>query len=56
MSVPAAWPQVFDFFDTPLVIEPWPAQPSSHAVLYRIRQFDERFGLTMGSLGLGVPQ
>jgi hypothetical protein len=31
MSVPAAWPQVLDFFGTPLVIEPSPGQLSSDA-------------------------
>jgi hypothetical protein len=25
MIVPPAWPEVMDFFGTPLVIEPWPA-------------------------------
>jgi hypothetical protein len=27
MIVPSTWPQVLDFFGTPLVIEPWPAFP-----------------------------
>jgi len=46
MSVPLAWPQVLDFFGTPLVIEPSPGQLSSDAGLLPIRQFDERIGLT----------
>ncbi len=29
MSIPAPWPQVLDFFGTPLVIEPSPGQLSS---------------------------
>src|SRR5262249_24585307 len=33
MSIPAAWPQVLDFFGTPLVIEPSPGQLSSEALL-----------------------
>ena len=46
MSRPAVWPQVLDFFGTPLVIEPSPGQLSSDAGLLPIRQFDERVGLT----------
>src|SRR5436309_11565613 len=46
MSVPAAWPQVLDFFGTPLVIEPSPGQLASDAGLLPIRQFDQRIGLT----------
>ena len=46
MSVPSAWPQVLDFFGTPLVIEPSAGQLSSGAGLLPIRQFDERVGLT----------
>jgi hypothetical protein len=46
MSIPLAWPQVLDFFGTPLIIEPSPGQLSSDAGLLRIRQFDERVGLT----------
>jgi hypothetical protein len=46
MSIPTAWPQVLDFFGTPLVIEPSPGQLSSDAGLLPIRQFDERIGLT----------
>jgi hypothetical protein len=45
MSVPAAWPQVLDFFGTPLAIEPSPGQLSSDAGLLPIRQFDQRVGL-----------
>jgi hypothetical protein len=46
MSVPAAWPQVLNFFGTPLVIEPSAGQLSSDAGLLPIRQFDDRVGLT----------
>jgi hypothetical protein len=46
MSIPAAWPQILDFFSTPLVIEPSPGQLSSDAGLLPIRQFDQRIGLT----------
>src|SRR5215471_13026822 len=46
MSIPSAWPQVLDFFGTPLIIEPSPGQLSSDAGLLPIRQFDERVGLT----------
>jgi hypothetical protein len=46
MSRPAAWPQVLDFFGTPLVIEPSAGQLSSDAGLLPIRQFDGRIGLT----------
>ena len=46
MSIPAAWPQVLDFFGTPLVIEPSAGQLSGDAGLLPIRQFDQRIGLT----------
>jgi hypothetical protein len=46
MSIPLAWPQVLDFFGTPLVLEPSPGQLSSDAGLLPIRQFDQRVGLT----------
>ena len=46
MSIPAAWPQVLDFFGTPLVIEPSVGQLSGDAGLLPIRQFDDRTGLT----------
>src|SRR5947209_4633764 len=46
MSIPADWPQVLDFFGSPLVIEPSPGQLSSDAGLLSIRQFDQRIGLT----------
>ena len=46
MSVPSAWPQVLDFFGTPLVIEPSSGQLSSDAGLLPIRQFDQRIGFT----------
>ena len=46
MSIPAAWPQVLDFFGTPLVIEPSPGPLSSDAGLLPVRQFDQRLGLT----------
>jgi len=46
MSIPVAWPQILDFFGTPLVIEPASGQLSSDAGLLPVRQFDERLGLT----------
>jgi hypothetical protein len=46
MSVPPAWPQVLDFFGTPLVLEPPPGQLSGDAGLLPVRQFDQRIGLT----------
>jgi hypothetical protein len=46
MSIPTAWPQVLNFFGTPLVIEPSPGQLSGDAGLLPIRQFDQRIGLT----------
>jgi hypothetical protein len=46
MSIPSAWPQVLDFFGTPLVIEPSAGQLSSDAGLLPLRQFDQRIGLT----------
>jgi hypothetical protein len=46
MSIPPAWPQVLDFFGTPIVIEPSPGRFSSDAGLLPICQFDERVGLT----------
>src|SRR5262250_88552 len=46
MSIPSAWPQVLDFFGTPLVVEPSPGQLSGDAGLLPVRQFDQRIGLT----------
>jgi hypothetical protein len=46
MSIPPAWPQVLDFFGTPLVIEPSPGQLSSDSGLLPVRQFDQHIGLT----------
>src|SRR6516162_1114783 len=46
MSLPGVWPQVLDFFGTPLVIEPSQGQLSSDAGLLPVRQFDQRIGLT----------
>ncbi len=46
MSLPSVWPQVLDFFGTPLVIEPSPGQLSSDAGLLPVHQFDQRIGLT----------
>jgi hypothetical protein len=51
MSIPPAWPQVLDFFGTPLVLEPSAGQLSSDAGLLPIRQFDERAGLTRAFAG-----
>src|SRR5215475_15472473 len=44
MSLPGDWPQVLDFFGTPLVIEPSAGQLSGDAGLLPIRQFDQRIG------------
>jgi hypothetical protein len=46
MSIAAAWPQVLDFFGTPLVLELSPGQLSGDAGLLPVRQFDQRIGLT----------
>jgi hypothetical protein len=46
MSLAGVWPQVLDFFGTPLVIEPSPGQLSGDAGLLPVRQFDQRIGLT----------
>ena len=46
MSIPADWPQILDFFGTPMVIAPSPGQLSGDAGLLPIRQFDQRIGLT----------
>ena len=46
MSIPSVWPQVLDFFGTPLVIEPSHGQLSGDAGLLPIRQFDPYIGLT----------
>ena len=41
MSLTGVWPQVLDFFGTPLVIEPSPGQLSGDAGLLPVRQFAE---------------
>jgi hypothetical protein len=46
MILPAAWPQILDFFGTPPVIAPSSGQLSSDAGLLPVRQFDQRIGLT----------
>jgi hypothetical protein len=46
MSIPAAWPQVLDFFGTPMVIAPSPGQLSGDTGLLPVRQFDQRISLT----------
>ena len=46
MSIPAAWPQILDFFGRPLFIEPSPRQLSGDAGLLPVRQFDQRISLT----------
>jgi hypothetical protein len=40
MTKPAAWPQVLDFFGTPLVIEPSGGQFSGDAGLLPVCQFE----------------
>jgi hypothetical protein len=51
MSLPATWPQILDFFGTPLVIKRSPGQLSGDAGLRPVRHFDERTGLTWGLAG-----
>src|SRR5215470_3062822 len=46
MSLAGVWPQVLDFFGTPLVVEPSPGQLSGDAGLLPVRQFDQRIRLT----------
>jgi hypothetical protein len=46
MSLLGDWPEVLDFFGTPLVIEPSAGQLSGDAGLLPIRQFDQRIGFT----------
>jgi hypothetical protein len=46
MSLAGAWPQIPDFFGTPLALESSPGQLSGDAGLLPIRQFDQRIGLT----------
>jgi hypothetical protein len=46
MSIQPVWQQTFDFFDTPVVVEPTAGQLSSDAGLLPFRQLDERLGLT----------
>jgi hypothetical protein len=46
MSIPAVWPQVLDFFGTPLVLEPSVGQLSGNAGLLPSRQFKQDIGLT----------
>ena len=44
MSVPLAWPQVLDFFGTPLVFEPSAGQLPGDAGLLAARQLDPASG------------
>lgn len=46
MSIQPVWQETFDFFDTPVVVEPSAGQLSSDAGLLPFRQLDERLGLT----------
>jgi hypothetical protein len=46
MIVPSAWPEVVDFFGTPLVIEPRSGQLFGDAASLPLRQFDQRLNLT----------
>jgi hypothetical protein len=46
MSVPPSWPNVLDFFGTPLVLDSSPGQRTSDAGLLPVRPFDQRRGLT----------
>jgi Transposase DDE domain group 1 len=51
MSIPPAWPQVLNFFGTPLVLEPSPGKLTSDAGLLPVRQFDQRIGLPRAFAG-----
>src|SRR5262249_33666322 len=51
MNIPRDWPQILDFFSTPLVLEPSAGQLSGDAGLLPIRQFDQRIGLTRAFTG-----
>ncbi len=46
MILPSAWPQVLDYFRTPLVVELWPGPLSRDAGLLPLRQLDQRIELT----------
>src|SRR5262249_24804491 len=46
MSLPGDWPEVLDFFGTPLVIEPSAGQLAGDAGLLTIHLFDQHLGLT----------
>jgi hypothetical protein len=46
MSIPAAWPQILNFFGTPMAIAPSPGQLSGDTGLLPVRQFDQRISLT----------
>jgi hypothetical protein len=46
MSIQPVWQQTLDFFPSPLLVEPSPAQLSSDAGLLPFRQFDQHLGLT----------
>jgi Transposase DDE domain group 1 len=46
MSIQSDWQETFDFFQTPVVLEPAPGQLSSDAGLLPFRQLDQRLALT----------
>jgi hypothetical protein len=49
MSVPAAWPQVLDFFGAPLVPGPSAGELSGDAGLLPVRPFDRGIGFARAS-------
>jgi hypothetical protein len=55
MSIPPAWPQVLDFFGTPLVIERSPGQFSGDAGLLPVGLSDRGIGFARAFDALDDP-